>query len=125
MIAGSACAIACFRDIEIELELGSALALDDLCRGQTRDVRVQLVGGLERERHPPRPSVREEQGLQHLVRAVGREDLIGGNRVKVGDGTPQRAGGAVGVAMPVDAAELGRERRLSTREAAVRATRSC
>ena len=57
---------------------------------------------------PAMAAVGEAQRLQDLVRAVGREDLVGTHAVEVRDGGAQLGGGAVGIAMPVDPAQLVR-----------------
>ena len=63
--------------VEVEREVRRPLALDDGGPGDAGDVAVQLVGRLERGDGAARAAVGEEQALQHLVRAVGREHLVG------------------------------------------------
>ena len=57
----------------------------------------------------PGPGVRQQQRLQHLVGAVGGEDLLGGDAVPVARSPCAGPGGAIGVAVPVDRAEPGRD----------------
>ena len=71
---------------------------------------VQLVGRLEGHHPPTRAGEGEEQRLQHLVRAVGGEDLLGRHAVQRADRLAEVGRGAVGVAVPLHAGQLGRER---------------
>ena len=66
-----------------------ALALDHRGPGEVGDVGVQGVGRLER-RPTDRPgaAVGQAERLQHLVGAVGAEDLVGPHTVQVGRGRP-------------------------------------
>ena len=63
---------------------------------------VQRVGRLPDRGGAARAPVGEQHGLEHLVGAVGDEDLLGSDIVELADGGPQLGGGAVGVAVPVD-----------------------
>jgi hypothetical protein len=87
--------------VEVEGEVGGPLALDHRGPGDAGDVGVQGVGGLERGDVPARAAVGEQQRLQHLVGAVGGEDLLGPHAVEGGDPGPQLAVGPVGVAVPL------------------------
>ena len=71
---------------------------------------VQLVGRLEGHHPSTRAGEGEQQRLQHLVRSVGGEDLLGRHAVQCADRLAEVGRGAVGVAVPVQAGELGRER---------------
>ena len=98
------------RGDEIELEVGGALRLDDLGPGDARDVRVQLIGRFERQCRATWSAVGEKKRLEHLVRAVRGEDLLGGDVVQLRDRRPELGGSAIGISVPFDAAELRRER---------------
>ena len=95
---------------EVEREVGGALALGHRGAGEPGDVAVQLVRRLERGHGAPGPGVREQQRLQHLVAAVGREHLVGAHAVQRGDAVAQLGGGAVGIAVPLHPGQLGGER---------------
>ena len=75
----------------------------------SRDVAVQRVGRLEHGDGAAMAPVGEAQRLEDLVRAVGREHLLGLDVVEVGDGGAQLGRGAVRVAMPLDPAQLAGE----------------
>ena len=95
---------------EVEREVGGALALDDGRAGEPGDVAVQLIRRLERRDGAAGAAVGEQQRLQHLVRPVGGEDLLGAHPVEVGDRGAQLGSRRGRVAMPVDATQLGGER---------------
>ncbi len=57
----------------VDSEVGGALPHDNRGPGDAGDVRMQRVRRLEHRGRPPRPAEREEQRLEHLVRAVGAE----------------------------------------------------
>ena len=97
-------------DSDVEAEVRSAFALDHCRAGEPGDVPVQLVGRLERGHPSSGAGVGQQQGLQHLVGAVGCEHLVGTHMVRVGDRGAQRRSTAVGVAMPFDPRQLGSER---------------
>ena len=67
--------------------------------------RVQGVGRLEEGDRAPGPAVGEQQALEHLVGAVGAEDLVGRRPRGVGQRLAQLGGLPVGVAVEVDVAE--------------------
>ena len=92
--------------VEVQGKVGPALALDHRGPGQVGDVGVQGVGGLEHRHRPARAAVGQAQRLQHLVGAVGAEDLLGADAVQVGQGGPQLGRVAVGIAVPLDPAQL-------------------
>ena len=78
--------------------------------GDPGDVAVQLVRRLERGHGAARPGVGEQQRLQHLVRPVGGEHHVGATRRAASAIAARSVGrGAVGVAVPLDPRQLGRE----------------
>ncbi len=93
----------------VEREVVGPLALDHLRAGDPSDVAMELVGRLERHGRALRPAVGEQEGLQHLVRPVGGEDLVGTDAVPLGDRRPQLERGPVRVAVPLDGGERGRQ----------------
>jgi hypothetical protein len=95
--------------VEVEREVLAALARDDSGVRDLGDVGVQGVGRLEGGHRTARAPVGEAQGLEDLVGAVGHEHLRRRDAVVGGDGLAQRGGVAVGVAVPVEAGELGLE----------------
>jgi hypothetical protein len=87
----------------VECEVGRALPLDDRRSRHPGDLCVHLVRRLESRDPAPVAPVREQQRLQHLVRAVGCEDLRRIDRVRGGDRLAEFGRRPVGVAVPVDA----------------------
>ena len=70
--------------LEIEGEVAVPVPLHHAGAGDAGDVAVQGVGGLERGRLAARSPIGEQQGLQHLVGAVGAEHLAGLDAVELG-----------------------------------------
>ncbi len=64
------------RRIDVDGEVGAARQRRVRRERVARVLRVHRVGGLERERQPPRPAERQEDVMHHLVRAVGRPHLV-------------------------------------------------
>ena len=97
--------------VEVEGEVVGALADGDAGAGDAGDVAVQRVGGLEHGRRAAGAAVGEAQRLEHLVGAVGGEDLLGRRR-RGGRRWPRagRGSDAVGVAVPLERGQLGGER---------------
>jgi hypothetical protein len=85
----------------VEVKSAAPLALDHRGAGDPGDVGVQLVGRLEGRHRAARPGVGEQERLEHLVGAVGGEDLLGIDAVCSAIAA-QRRGRAVGVAVPLD-----------------------
>ncbi len=94
----------------VEREVGGPLPLDHGRARDAPDVTVQLVRRLERGDGAAGTGVREQHGLDHLVRPVGGEDLRWVDSVPVGDRGAQRRRRPIGVAVPLDAGQLSRER---------------
>ncbi len=94
----------------VEGEVLATLPLDDGGSGDPRDLGVHLIRGLERRHRPARPGVREQQGLQHLVRAVGGEHLLRQHPVELGDGGAEFEGRPIGIPVPVHPRQLRGER---------------
>ena len=92
--------------VEVDREVGGALAGGDRGAHDPGDVRVQCVGRFPHRGGATRPAVREQQCLEYFVRSVGGEDLFGRDAVQIGDAAAQLGGTAVGVAVPVDGGEL-------------------
>ena len=67
---------------------------------------VQRVSRLEQHRGPAWPPVREQEALDHLVRAVGAEHLGGVDRVVGGERRSQGGRFTIGVAVQRDGPQL-------------------
>ena len=109
----------------IEREVVAAFTLDD---GRTRDpgdLRVHLIGRLERDDGPTRPGVREQHRLQHLVRSVRHEHLGRITPVERCDVGSQRERSTVRIPVPVRRDSSRRRARRGIRRAARTVTRSC
>ena len=72
------------RRIGIEREIGPPLALHYLCAGEVRYVGMESVSRLEHGRFPPGATVCQAYRLEHLVRAVGSENLFRTDFVQLG-----------------------------------------
>jgi hypothetical protein len=96
--------------VEVEAEVLAPLPDRHRGAGDARDVAVERVGGLEDGGGAARAAVGEAQRLEHLVGAVGREDLLGRHVVVPGDRLAEAAVRAVGVAVPLHGRDLGLER---------------
>ncbi|CAB4772719.1 unannotated protein [freshwater metagenome] len=94
----------------IDREVRTTLALHHGCTRQPGDVTVQLIGGLEGGHLATRTRVREQQGLQDLVRPVGGKDVLGADTVERPDSGTHLGGRTVWVAVPLDAGHLRSER---------------
>ena len=89
--------------VEVEGEVGGALADRHAGAGDAGDVAVQRVGRLEHRDGAAGAAVGEAQRLEHLVGAVGGEDLLGADAVDARRCASRSARrGAVGVAVPVE-----------------------
>ena len=88
--------------VGVDAEVVVAGSGHDRRPGEARDVRVERVGRLEHRRPPPRAAEREQEGLEHLVGAVGAEDLVGVDAVQLGDRSAQLGGATVRVAVERD-----------------------
>ena len=84
----------------VEGEVVPTSALDDGGPGDPCDLRMHLIGRLERRDRPPRPRVGEQHRLEHLVRSVGSEHLVRRHTVEVGDGGAQVERRPIGIAVP-------------------------
>jgi hypothetical protein len=73
-------------------------------------VGVQGVGRLEHGHGAAGAAEGQQQALEHLVGAVGAEDLLGTDAVDLRQRRAQRPGPAVGIAVELDARQLGAQR---------------
>ncbi len=87
-----------------------ALAGDKGRAGEQGDVGVKRVRRLEHRRGPAGAAVGEQDALDHLVRAVGAEHLCRLNAVVGGQRLAERGRFPVGIAVQVDASQLGGQR---------------
>ena len=78
------------RAIDVELEVSTALAFHDCGTGEAGDVSMQLIRRLEGDDRAAGAAVGEQQCLQHFVRTVCGEHLVGPHVVRFCDGAAQR-----------------------------------
>ena len=96
--------------VEVQGEVAASLSFDHRRTRDPGDVAVELIGGLEGRHRAAGAGEGEQQRLQDLVGAVGREDLRRFHAVQGGDRLTQRRRGAIGIPVPLEAGELSRER---------------
>ena len=90
----------------VEREVVRPFAFDHGRAGHPGDLGMHLVGRLERGHDTSRPGVGEQHRLQHLVGAVGDEDLRCIDAVRAGDRLAEFGRSPVGIAVPVDPGDL-------------------
>jgi hypothetical protein len=90
-------------------EVRSTLRLHDPCSDDSGDVGVQLVRRLEGGHRAARTGEGEQQGLDHLVAPVGREDVLRMDAVVIGESRSQTTGGSIRVPIPGDPGDLPRQ----------------